>query len=164
MDAGDWIAIYAGVVATGTFFLEMRRWFESGPKIFVKANPGMSVVGAGGVEAEDLLMATVTNRGDAPTTITHFGVVEYANAWRRWRHKASRSFIIPHPQFAQPLPHVLNVGEQWSGAAHDRTDVIGDLLTGKMWVAIHTTDRSRPYVAPIRKWTEEVKLDKAQVV
>ncbi|MBX5149571.1 hypothetical protein HJB78_00940 [Rhizobium lentis] len=153
MNAADLIAIYAAIVATGALALEVRRWFESGPKVYVRCQAGMAIIGDG-IEKNGLLLVTATNRGDAPTTITNLCLLEYANIWSRWRNRASRSFIVPHPQLeGRPpiVPHVLKTGEQWMGMAHDRSDVTGDIQTGKMWAAIYTTDRDKPYLAHIKK-------------
>jgi hypothetical protein len=153
MSAADWIAIYAAIVATGALSLEVRRWFESGPKVYVRAQAGMAIVG-NGIEKNGLLLVTATNRGDAPTTITNLCLLEYPNMWSRCRNRAARSFVVPHPQLeGRPpiVPHVLKIGEQWMGMAHDRSDVTGDIQTGKMWAAIYTTDREKPYLAHIKK-------------
>lgn len=154
MSVADWIAIYAAIVATGALFLELRRWFESGPKLHMRATPNMMIFGNGTVEAKDLLRVTVTNRGDAPTTITNLCLLEYDSAWRRWRDKPTRSFVVPHPQlpgYPPIVPHVLKIGEQWTGLAHDRSDVTGDIQSGTMYAAVYTTDRESPYLAHIPK-------------
>ncbi|WP_047508035.1 MULTISPECIES: hypothetical protein [unclassified Rhizobium] len=167
MGTADWIAIYAAIVATGALSLEIRRWFESGPKISITANPGMSIIGAGGLEAEDLLVVKATNRGDAPTTITHLCLLEYSNTLQRWRDKASKQFVILHPQlpgYPSVIPYVLKVGEQWTGIGHDRTDVTGDVQSGNMWAGIYTTDRRRPYLVRIKKRETEAKLADAQEI
>jgi hypothetical protein len=154
MGAADWIAIYAAIVATGALSLEVRRWFESGPKIYLRATPNIMVVGYAGVEHRDLLKVTAVNRGEIPTTIVNLCLMEYPNFWARWRDKPSQSFVVPHPAlpgYTQVMPYVLNTGEQWSGYAHDQPDVTGDIQTGKMWAAIYTTDREKPYLAHIKK-------------
>lgn len=166
MNAADWIAIYAAIVATGALSLEVRRWFESGPKIHVRANANMTMVGLGGIEKEGLLLVNVLNNGDAPTTITHFCLLEYPNFWRRWRDRASKSFIVPHPQpegYPPTILHVLKVGEQWTGIAHDRGDVTGDIQTGVMWAAIYTTNRRRPYLAHIKKRVPDKLKDAKEI-
>lgn len=166
MSAADWIAIYAAIVATGALFLELRRWFESGPKIVVRARPGMSLVGLAGIEKKGMLIVNATNRGDAPTTVTTLAVLEYTSLWARWRNRPARSFIIPRPQlegYPPNLPHVLKIGEQWTGIGNDRTEETGDLQTGKMFAAVYTTDREKPYLARIPKRKPDKLADATKI-
>ncbi|NLS04611.1 hypothetical protein HGP14_14730 [Rhizobium sp. P32RR-XVIII] len=154
MGAADWIAIYAAIVATGALSLEVRRWFESGPKIYLRATPNMLVINHPATEGRKFVRVLAVNRGDAPTTIQSLGVSEYQNIWARWRDKPIRAFAIPHPQLPgspPTLPYVLKTGEQWNGFVHDRIDVTGDMETGKMYAVIYTTDREKPYIARIPK-------------
>ncbi|TAU80451.1 hypothetical protein ELI41_29535 (plasmid) [Rhizobium leguminosarum] len=165
MSAADWIAIYAAIVATGALSLEVRRWFESGPKVYMRAQADMAIIGSG-IEKNGLLLVTATNRGDAPTTITNLCLLEFPNMWSLFRNRAVRSFVVPHPQLeGRPpiVPHVLKVGEQWMGMAHERSDVTGDIQTGRMWAAIYTTDRDRPYLAHIKKKAPN-KLEGAKAI
>ncbi|MGV2050245.1 hypothetical protein ACQZ48_09175 [Agrobacterium sp. 22-209-1] len=164
MNASDWAAVYAAIVATGALALEIRRWFESGPKISVRANPDMTLIGQGGVEQTNLLVVNAVNRGDAPTTITHFCLLEYPNIWAKWRNKASQTFVVLHPQMpGHPpiIPTMLGSGQEWTGMAHPREDVTGDIRTGKMWAAIYTTSRGRPYTARVPKRTSQPNALKA---
>lgn len=154
MDAGDWIAIYAAIVASGALALEVRRWFESGPKIRLRANPGMTLIGHSGVEKNDILVVNAVNRGDAPTTITHLCLLEYPSRWAAWRKKHTQSFVVLHPQpegYPPIIPKILGRGEEWTGLAHPQGEVAEALQKGTMWAAIYTTDRDKPYVAHIPK-------------
>ncbi|CDZ55513.1 hypothetical protein [Neorhizobium galegae] len=162
-----WVATYAAIVATGALSLEIRRWFESGPKIYVRATANMIMLDGRGGQTKGLLIVYVTNRGDTPTTITNLCLLDYPNVLARWRDKASRSFVIPHPQppgTPPTIPHVLNPGQQWAGMAHDRSDVTGDVQTGTMYAAVYTTDRNRPYVVRIPKRKELEGLKDAKEI
>lgn len=167
VDAGTVVAIYAAIVATGALALEVRRWFESGPKICVKASPNMTLIGGGAKEATDLLVVNVVNRGDMPTTITNFGLLDYPNLWARWRRRPARSFVIPHPQpkgHPPIVPQQLSPGQQWMGMASPSPEVVGDVQTGTMWAAIYTTDRDQPYMARIPKRQPGKELKDAKKV
>ncbi|CFX34395.1 conserved protein of unknown function [Candidatus Filomicrobium marinum] len=145
MTYGDWTAIYAAIVATGALVLEVRRWFESGPKVFVRASIGLD-------RDKREVFVTVTNRGDTVTTVTHFTVNQYSGFWDRLRDRFDfdRSYPVFHPS-GKPLPNVLAPGTHWTGWADAVPVYVGDLETGAVWVAIHTTDRDRPYLARIPK-------------
>ena len=161
MSAEAWVACYAAIVATGALALEIRRWFESGPKLITKARANMVLID-GSETIEGLLVVDVVNRGDASTTIETLAILEFPNIWKRWRMKPSRSFIIPHPQpkgTPPSLPKLLSPGQKWTGIGHDRSDVTGDIQTGQFYAAVYTTDRDRPYLAHVPKRTvrEELK-------
>jgi hypothetical protein len=68
MQPSDWIAVLALVVAGGALALEVRRWFESGPRIHLGLMADAIVI----PDDDDLpkFALTVTNRGTIPTTIT----------------------------------------------------------------------------------------------
>lgn len=109
MTGTDWIAVYAAIVAPGALALEVRRWFESGPRLTVQATPDMVMIGNGRRE-DGLLVVTAINRGDAPTTITSLGIIEYPGYWARLRNRPTRAFVIADPNDSRPLPHVLAPG------------------------------------------------------
>lgn len=151
MDAGDAVAIYAAIVATGALALEIRRWVESGPRISVRANAGMTLTGGERTEDEsDLLAVTAYNRGDQPTTVTHMLIVRFPNRWRRWRNRPSETYAIlkPEPSGHSPaLPKELPTGGQWMGFA--KPGFISADVSSEYWAGIQTTDRERAYLAPI---------------
>ncbi|MFG1277877.1 hypothetical protein [Xanthobacter autotrophicus] len=154
MEAASWIAIYAAIVATGAFALEVRRWFESGPKIYVNASPGMIILGGENSDDESgILLVTAYNRGDRNTTITHMIVFRYDNIVSRIKCKPVENFIIPHPQVSGPpiIPYELKAGAQWLGAARPRPDLIKDIENGEYWAGVQTTNRARPYLKHIPK-------------
>jgi hypothetical protein len=166
MSGEAWVAGYAAIVATGALALEIRRWFESGPKLYVRARGGMVMID-GDDQHDNMLVVNVTNRGDTPTTIETLAVLRFKNRWKRWRLDATDSYIILHPQPAGSppvIPSVLQPGHKWTGLGHDRSDVTGDIQTGHCWAAIYTTDRDRPYLAHIPKKATRKELDDADKI
>lgn len=163
MTSDNWIAIYAAIVATGALALEVRRWFESGPKLTVQATTGMVMIG-NGKRGDGLLVVTVINRGDAPTTIKSLGMIEYPNFWAWLRNRPTRAFVIADPSQRFPLPHLLAPGAQWTGIGPDRPELTGDIQTGTMWVDVGTTDRARPYLVRIPKRRPRPELENATTV
>lgn len=154
MEATNWIAIYAAIVSTGALALEIRRWFESGPKIYVSSNPDMTIVGNNNSDVErGVLLVRAYNRGDMSTTITNMVIYKYNNIISRFCDKPDETYIVPNPQVSgiPIIPHELKSGTQWMGVARHRPDVISDLRTGKYWAGVITTNRSRPYLNRIPK-------------
>lgn len=157
MDAQAGVAIYAAIVATGALALEVRRWFESGPRIKVRIQPNMVMVG-GRQTNENFLVATVRNRGNVATTITTMGMIYYPNAfWRIIRQKGNH-FVVPHPGvdgMPSSVPHVLEPGTQWTGlvnkTANESQSGIADWEDGNLLVEVYTSDRDRPYRVRVPK-------------
>ena len=152
MSVESLLAIYAAIVGTGALALEFRRWFESGPRPILHVSPNMMVIGSDGNDEHNLTIVTVTNRGTAPTTITKLEVNEFASWCDRCRYRPKTVFVIanPHPIDARPnVPAMLDAGSRWTGYIRPRPDLIGDVQSGTWWVAVHTTDRDRPYLARV---------------
>ncbi|WP_147290411.1 hypothetical protein [Pannonibacter phragmitetus] len=161
-----WVAAYAAIVATGALALEIRRWFETGPRISVRARAD-TVLLDGDRKTEGLIAVDVVNRGDAPTTLKNLLVLKFPSRWDRWRMNPCRTFVIPHPQSngSPPiLPDVLQPGRVWTGFVPDRPDVTGDIQTGEFWAAVYATDRDRPYLAHIAKKSVRKELQGADKI
>jgi len=150
----DWIASYAAIVATGALALEIRRWFEGRLRLYLRASPDMQIIGAGpGGDDTDLVVVSVYNRGEVPTTITNFGLLRFDSWLARLRLRSSWSAIVPNPQARGApaiIPFELEPGRQWMGMVQQRSD-LADFASGEYWAAIYTTGRNRPYLAPIRR-------------
>jgi hypothetical protein len=164
MSAEAWVAGYAAIIATGALALEIRRWFESGPKISVSVSPDMEMVGGIGSKVTGILFVTAVNTGDTPTTITNLTIEERATLWGRMRRKKTRSFILPDPRVngaGHGLPYVLRPGEQWNGLGQDPKTVISDVRSGRFRACVYTSHRKRPYrarIAPEHALPKEVKI------
>lgn len=151
------VAIYAAVVATGALFLEIRRWFEGRPRLIVGASPEMMTIDATGIEDGPYVIVTVTNRGFTPTTVTHFGLLEYASWWRRIRGKHGQAAIITNPTIPGSsmgqLPSILEPGRQWMGAIN-QDEVQEWMDTGRFHIAIYATHSDRPALTPLKRKPE----------
>lgn len=149
------VALYAAVVATGALFLEVRRWFEGKPRLVVNANPGMTTVGPRGLGDKKYVIVTATNRGSTPTTITHLGLLDFANWWKRLRRQHGRAAVVTHPTIAGTamgqIPFVLEPGRQWSGVLNDDDELKEWMDTGRLYVAIYATHSERALLAPLRR-------------
>ena len=88
-----WVAVYAAIVATGAVFLEVRRWFESGPRLYLMASTNMIFVGGGADRSIRYACISVSNRGSLPTTITNLCLLQYDNWWRKFRNKPIKSAV-----------------------------------------------------------------------
>lgn len=146
----DWwtigTAIYAAVVATGALALEIRRWFESGPRLSVSVMPEMEAINMPGMEGKTYLVAQIANRGNAPTTITHFALRGYRSWFGRLRSKPALQAIVPHPHppGGLPLPATLQPGNIWAGMAEHTHDLKCRIDAGYLYVLIYASHTNKP--------------------
>lgn len=141
MDTNAWtvvIAAYAAIVATGALFLEVRRWFETGPRIKLNVMSEAIVIGGGESDENTYLAITVTNAGTSSTTVTHMLLKEYNNWWAKLRRRSSFSGLVPRaaPVGGRELPAKLDVGDIWHGQATYNEDLARKALGGKLWVGV----------------------------
>ena len=128
------IAAYAAIVSTAVLALQIRRWLEAGPRLRITLIPDGMTIGAGpDFDETDLIIVTVTNRGEAPTMITNLLVFEYANCFLRTRRRPKRSMVITNPQlkgYPPNTPSCWSPGRFWTGAIRQRGDVVKDFRKG----------------------------------
>ena len=146
MNVSDVVAFYAAIVSTGALVLEVRRWFESRAKIHVSATPGMSLLANGRFSDEEYILVNATNRGLAPTTITHFGFEAYPDLGARLRRRPSQSMWVPMASqgSGQQLPFGLAPGAYWTGMAEEDEAISGLVEKGHLWAVIYATHREKP--------------------
>jgi hypothetical protein len=152
MDISSWATAYAAIVATGALVLEIRRWVESGPRLAILISPDMIVLSDGREEEKGLIIVTVMNRGDQPTTIATLGINEFQSNWHALFRKPSKSFVVPRPSFyAREVgsPAILEPGREWKGFIRTEDSNLPDVRSGRFWISLYTTDRDRYYVKEI---------------
>lgn len=146
MITADMIAFYAAFVGTAALALELRRWFESGPRLIVRVSPNMEMLDRLG---KRWILVEVSNRGDTATTITHLGMVGFPSRLARLRHRPDPSYLVPKPE-GQPLPHLLEPGGRWIGLMGD--DALFDWVDeGNAFAQVSAIDRDRPFYRRIPK-------------
>jgi hypothetical protein len=147
-------AIYAAIVATAALALEVRRWFESGPRLSLTLIPEAKVYGGIVDDKNVYLHARVTNRGSMQTTITNFGLHEYKSIFHRWTMRAKKSAIVPVPKNAQPLPYLLLPGTEWAGSTIYNEELRSWAESGKLFVAIYHSYSNYPIQRKVRLTSE----------
>ena len=65
------VSFLSMIIAACAFILQLRRWFDEGVKLSVLVMADAKKFGGGPVDNNTYVSVTVTNRGDAPTTLTH---------------------------------------------------------------------------------------------
>jgi len=145
MDTTDWIAGLALLVAGGALALEIRRWFESGPRLLLSV-----MADAVHVPADDgrpKYAITIVNRGNAPTTLTHMVAFGYKSRFHKWaRRKAYFTAIVPKNE----IPQEVGAFRNWIlvGRYDDRLTEMRK--KGQLYVGVIATHRTRPILAWVR--------------
>lgn len=141
------VAAYAAIVATGALFLEVRRWVEAGPKLYIDVSQHMQTFNMPGADGKEYLLVTVNNTGHTATTITHFAFLEFPNLWARFRRKQTRAAVIPIPGLPgmdSQLPFYLEPGKRWVGAALQDDRLNEWIATKRMHLAIYASNFRKP--------------------
>lgn len=164
----DWliiaVAAYAAIVSTAALALEVRRWVESRPRLYLSVMPVGKMVGHGVTDEKEYIVVNVTNRGFTPTTITHLSFQDYENWFNWFRFKPKWAAIVPKPEISgsrPSLPKLLQPGEVWTGMA--RYDEDGEIARrrdrGFLYVAISATHADKPVLMRVRKPTVPEETD-----
>lgn len=147
------VAVHAAIVATGALALEIRRWVESGPRLSLSIMPEAATFNMPGAGNNTYLVATVSNRGNAPTTITHFALRDFGTLWGRLLSKAVWTVVVPRPSpptAAPNIPATLQPGEVWSGMALHNEDFKKRIDAGWLYVLIYARHRTQPTITRVR--------------
>jgi hypothetical protein len=147
MKPETWIAIYAAIIGTSAFLLNFKAWFDSGVKLKMSLVPdGMVVGGDPRFDEREIIIISVTNRGDAPTMIANLILMEMPTWWSRLGRQSTRSFIIPNPQlkgYPANIPFDLAPAKSWTGVIRKRQDYIADLHTGNFYACVYASNRDK---------------------
>lgn len=156
------LAFSAGslVVAGGLFALEMRRWFDEGVRLSMSVMVDAELYG--GVQKDDktYLAVTVTNRGSAPTTLTHMVLYNYPSRFARWlpryllrwaKSQRVQTFIVTNPVTGQ-LPHVLEPGRNWHGMATSTPELEQMIEAKRLYVGIVGSHSEATLFRHVLRW------------
>jgi hypothetical protein len=147
-----WVAVYAAIVATAALALEVRRWVETHPKLVISVMPRGTIVNAQGPSEEKYLFVTVLNRGNSPTTITHFELFEFKNWMHRWRFCPNEHIFISDLRFPGTranIPFLIPPGGTWQGAAPHEPSLSELMQSRRLYVGIRASHSNRPVLARV---------------
>lgn len=170
------VSVVSVVISAGSFSLEFRRWFESGVKLKLTYSiDRIHVVHGESILEPDkrYISVDVSNRGDAPTTLTHLTFIYHPTIWDEWRYDFSRSFIrriVPYSNLwksldskrsvnflyyglnpANPQPHFLEPGARWSETCLQNEDIDKMLNDGRLWLRIYANHADKPIKIRLRR-------------
>lgn len=143
----DIVAVLALVISGGAFALEIRRWVESGPRLYLS-------IMADAVEfpeddGKPKLALTVINRGSQPTEITHYIVFAFKTPLHRFLRKSyisgivkGRSNLDVHSQ----IPFKLDIAGRWLGMAYYSDDMVAAREKRQLYVGVVASHSSKNFL------------------
>jgi hypothetical protein len=162
------ISLWALYVSGGALFisacvfaLELRRWFDEGVKLSMSVMSNAKLVGGIEEDKNTYLSVSVTNRGSAPTTITHMVLFNYPSYLARWipsrltrwmKQLRPETFIISNTGAPGKIPYVLQPGHTWIGMATYTPDLEQMIEAGRLYVGIIGSHSDKTFLRRVRHW------------
>ena len=147
MDTSEWIATLALIVSSGALFLELRRWHESGAKLHLSVIADVPFF-----PGKARLSLAVTNRGDAPTTITHMVAFFYRNWFMYLLDRHDEAFFVAQSAGSFGMsgaPARVSVNGVWHGTM-PYTDRSQDARRkGRLYVGVVASHSSRRFLVKV---------------
>ena len=142
--ASDFAAWWGAIVASFAVIWNIIVAIRSGPRVYVRATPEMQVFPRQPVTGDkSYISVTAINRGNAPTTITHFIGYYTKNLWNRIRGKKQAFIVNTDLSLGKPIPYILKPGEEWSSMA-DQKSIQEKCANGLLYIGIIHNQRKRP--------------------
>ena len=153
MSAGDWVAVYAAVVATAVMIWDIYKWRrEKKIKLYGTATSGMSAYGSAitpVTQGKTYVTVRVANQGSLPCVITHLWLVSHSNVFNRWRGKNNRAAFIADPVSAVTqcrLPFRLELGNEFTGLIEQNAELEEWSRKEKLYAGVVHSMSKRPYL------------------
>ncbi len=137
MDASNYAAWYAAVVATAILIWDVFKWKKTGAQIKAEARAGWRSYGIAETEGQDLTFVNVANVGDRPTTITSMGMYWYPPGVS-FRDKTKRKGFVIAGGLAGlgQIPTKIEPGDVWKGLIEENDKFNQMLNSGRLVVAL----------------------------
>ncbi len=145
MELIEWTAVIAIIMSAASLGLEVRRWFETGPRLSISLLADAETFPE--ADGKTYFLVTMSNRGDRATTIDAFALMSWESRFHKHlRRNASWNAVIAPDPRSSPLPDRLEVGGQWKGICRHGTDLEERRKTGALYAAVYASHRRRPYL------------------
>lgn len=150
MDATDYIAIYAAIVATVVLAWDIYKWLRSERlRLNGRVSRNMMFVGATNPEGgeERFILLNVENRGAISCTVTNVVLTHYKTSIEWIRRKPSTNAVIPHSnEYGYSLPYKLEPhGGQFRSMVLQTDELVEWANVGKLYIGICHTMSSKTF-------------------
>jgi hypothetical protein len=155
------ISFFSLIISACSFVLEFRRWFDEGVKLTLSVIPEAKMFGGPIPDENTYVSVTVTNRGDAPTTLTHLVVYAYPNTLAvytprrllRWfKQLKPKMWLIANTGGPNPIPYTLEPGRYWVGMALHTPEVKAAMTAGQLYVGMVSSHSDKTLFKRVRLW------------
>lgn len=110
----DWLAIYGAVASSLGGIWSFYQWWRRGPKLVGYSTPNMIVIGGPVIDDhQKYIYLSLSNRGNAGTTISNVGLFGYDTVLKYIFGKPSFTAIVNHSDTAYILPGTIEAGKDW---------------------------------------------------
>jgi hypothetical protein len=113
----NFIALYAAGLSTIIALWNFYQWWIKGPKLVGRAASNMVTYGGAPQDGNTYCVLTVSNRGDAPTTVTNLGLLGYKSRLQYLINRHSKAAVITAGGLGHPVPCQLVPGNEFTGFA-----------------------------------------------
>jgi len=109
------IALYGALISTIVLLWDIYKWKNSGPKIIGKIKTNMIGIDDLKYKNENLILVTISNIGDKPTTVTSLTLSFYNSAISKILKISKNHYWVETPSYSNPTPYLLRSGSEWTG-------------------------------------------------
>jgi hypothetical protein len=152
MNNGDYIAIYAAVVATGVAVWDVYKWWRSDRvRLFGRVSSGLIILDnapAANTRDKKYVSLTVDNRGRLPTLVDSFQILIYDSWWDAWRGNLHKGAVVLNPLHVLKkcdLPYTLEPGASYGGLCEQTEELEEWTRKKRTYLGIHHSMSNRPY-------------------
>lgn len=142
----DVVGWWGGILATIVAIWEWYKWKTSGPKFLITAQANMQYAVGGQLEDQKYIMVTVTNVGDARSTLTNLLIIHYKSK-ADMKRKTPEDRMIPRQILEGKLPHPLDPGDEWMCLLIQHDEL--DKMIKDGFVAVIVSERGRRHETPV---------------
>lgn len=139
----NFVAWWGALLSTVVFGWDVYKYVHAGPRLRLSVQSGMVGMNMPLYEGKTLILASVNNRGDRPTTITNL-CCEYLEKRRFHRKNRSGASIVGFPSLAQQLPFELKPSGTWSGIAIQDAETERRATEGEMYMLLFHSHSEKP--------------------
>lgn len=150
MISTELIAILALVISGAALTLELRRWFDDGPKIVVSVMADATLFPDD--DGKEKLALSAVNRGNTPTTLTHFVAFTYKSKIHKLLKKPISTGLVANPGMHAHahLPQEIGVNKTWMGLMNYSDKLQKARVDGQLYVGVIATHSNKTYLAKVQ--------------
>jgi hypothetical protein len=143
------VAIYAAIVSTGGLIWQVWQFLRRGPRLSVRANPNMKLMGAMIPDDNSYIAINVANNGDRKTTITHVVGHTYKNLLDKLRNNPTDSFIVTDITISNRVPFEIDAGSTFMSCLKQEEKIEEWSRTKLLYVGIIHSGSRKPLMRRI---------------